>query len=122
MYKLNKRHRGHNMTQISVIHTERDNTSHVVALVEVGERTGNEALEYAYFRTQNLHGSWSKGPTINCQGETYTNGDYSEDVTVMAPLHERQGVTYGLRSTSMGDYLLLGNTKYEVGAFGFVEK
>ena len=107
------------MTQVAVIHAAFGDTPHVVALVEVGERTGTEALEYAYFRTQNLHGSWSKGPTIEWKGETHENGDYSEDVTVMAPLHERDGVEYGLRSTSMGDQMLLGNTKYEVAAFGF---
>jgi len=73
-------------------------------------------------RTQNLHGSWSKGPTIEWDGAVHTNGDYSQDVTVMAELHEgKDGKTYGLRSTSMGDQLLLGNNKYAVAAFGFEE-
>jgi hypothetical protein len=86
----------------------------------VGDRTGVEALEYAYFRTQNLEGSWSKGPVIEWEGESHINGDYSEDVTVMAPLHtDKDGKTWGLRSTSMGDQMLLGNEKYEVAAFGF---
>lgn len=109
------------MTQVAVIHAAFGDTPHTVALVEVGERTGTEALEYAYFRTQNLNGSWSKGPTIEWDGATHDNGDYSPDVTVMAALHERDGVTYGLRSTSMGDQMLLGTTKYEVAAFGFKE-
>ena len=45
--------------------------------------------------------------------------DYSEDVTVMAELPVHDGVTYGLRSTSMGDQMLLGNEKYKVAMCGF---
>ena len=109
------------MTQVAVIHTAFEESPRTVAFIEVGERTGTDALEYAYRRTQNLEGSWSKGATFEWNGATHTNGDYSEDVTVMAELPTRDGKTYGLRSTSMGDHLLLGNTKYEVAAFGFEE-
>ena len=108
--------------QVSVIHaafSDRDNP-HLVAFVEVGERTGTDALEYAYFRTQNLSGSWSKGATFEFDGKVYENGDYSKDVTVMAELHvDDDGKEWGLRSTSVGDQMLLGNTKYEVADFGF---
>jgi len=31
------------------------------------------------------------------------------------------GVEYGLRSTSVGDQMLLGNKKYRVASFGFKE-
>jgi hypothetical protein len=109
------------MTQVAVIHSAFGDIPNTVAIVDCGERTGTAALDYAYFRTQNLEGSWSKGATFEHNGSTYTNGDYSPDVTVMAALHERDGVTYGLRSTSMGDQMLLGTTKYEVAAFGFKE-
>ena len=109
------------MAQAAVIHTAFEDTPRTVAFVEVGDRTGVDALEYAYRRTQNIEGSWSKGPTNEWDGETHDNGDYSEDITVMAPLHVKEGVEYGLRSTSMGDHILFGTVKYVVGAVGFEE-
>ena len=107
------------MNQVAVIHSAFEDTPRTVAMVEVGERTGSDALEYAYFRTQNLHGSWSKGPVIEWDGEEHDNGDYSEDVTVMAALETVDGKTYGLRSTSVGDHILFGTVKYRVASFGF---
>jgi len=109
------------MAQAVVIHTAFEDTPRTVAFVEVGDRTGNDALEYAYFRTQNIEGSWSKGPTIEWDGEEHDNGDYSEDITVMQPLHVREGKEYGLRSTSVGDHILFGTVKYKVDSFGFSE-
>jgi hypothetical protein len=109
------------MAQAAVIHTAFEDTPRTVAFVEVGDRTGNDALEYAYRRTQNIEGSWSKGPTIEWDGETHNNGDYSEDITVMQPLHVSEGKTYGLRSTSVGDHILFGTVKYRVDSFGFSE-
>ena len=109
------------MAQAIVIHTAFEDTPRTVAFVEVGDRTGVDALEYAYRRTQNIEGSWSKGPIIEWEGQTHDNGDYSEDITVMAPLHEKDGKTYGLRSTSMGDHILFGTVKYKVDSFGFSE-
>ena len=112
--------------QIAVIHAAFEETPRTVAFVEVGnvDVIGvNEALEYAYMRTQNLYGSWSRGKTLQCNGETIENRDYNKDVTVVAdlPVHEKTGEVMGLRSTSMGDQMLLGNTKYEVAAMGFKE-
>ena len=107
------------MAQAIVIHGAFEDTPRTVAMVEVGERTGNDALEYAYFRTQNLHGSWSKGPVIEWDGEEHDNGDYSDDVTVMAALETVDGKTYGLRSTSVGDHIVFGTVKYRVASFGF---
>jgi hypothetical protein len=109
------------MAQAAVIHTAFEDTPRTVAFVEVGDRTGTDALEYAYRRTQNIEGSWSKGPTIEWDGETHDNGDYSEDITVMQPLHVSEGKTYGLRSTSVGDHILFGTVKYRVDSFGFSE-
>jgi len=100
------------MNTVTVIHTAFEDSPRVVALVEVGSRTGDEALEYAYHRTQNLGGSWSRN-------DFEPNPDYSEDVTVMAELPVHEGVTYGLRSTSMGDRMLMGNVKYKVAMCGF---
>ena len=110
------------MAQAIVIHTAFEDIPRTVAFVEVGERTGSDALEYAYRRTQNIEGSWSKGPTIEWEGETHDNGDYSEDITVMAPLTiTPEGKEYGLRSTSVGDHIVFGTVKYKVDSFGFSE-
>lgn len=110
------------MAQAIVIHGAFEDIPRTVAFVECGDRTGSDALEYAYFRTQNLHGSWSKGPTIEWEGETHDNGDYSEDITVMAPLTiTPEGKEYGLRSTSVGDHIVFGTVKYKVDDWGFSE-
>ena len=109
------------MNQVAVIHTAFEDVPNTVALVEVGNREGTDALEYAYRVTQNIEGSWSKGETFDFKGETHVNKDYNEDITVMAPLEVIDGVEYGLRSTSMNDQMLLGNKKYKVAAFGFKE-
>ncbi len=98
--------------KVTVIHTAFEKSPRTVALVEVGDRTGDEALEYAYHRTQNIGGSWSRRDVEN-------NPDYSEDVSVIADLPVYEGVTYGLRSTSMGDQMLLGTEKYKVDMVGF---
>jgi hypothetical protein len=111
------------MTSVAVIHAAFEDTPRTVAFVEVGDRTGNEALEYAFRRTNNVMGSWSRGETLEWDGETVVNEDFSNDVTVMAelPVSKRTGEVMGLRSTSMGDFMLLGNTKYEVAMCGFKE-
>jgi len=101
------------MTQVAVIHTAFEDTPRTVALVEVGSRTGTDALEYAYRWTQNIMDSWSlKMPE-----------DGNDDVTVMAelPVSKRTGERMGLRSTSVGDQMLLGTKKYRVAGFGFKE-
>jgi len=109
------------MAQAIVIHTAFEDTPRTVAFVEVGDRTGTDALEYAYRRTQNIEGSWSKGPVIEWEGAEHDNGDYSKDITVMAPLHVSEGVEYGHRSTSVGDHIVFGTVKYVVDSFGFSE-
>ena len=111
------------MTSVAVIHTAFEDTPRTVAFVEVGDRKGTEALEYAYMRTNNINGSWSRGRHVEYEGQWVENPDYSEDVSVMAalPISRRTGETMGLRSTSMGDQMLLGNTKYKVAMCGFEE-
>ena len=95
------------MTQVAVIHTAFEDTPRTVAFVEVGERVGTEALEYAYRWTQNIMDSWSlKMPQ-----------DGNDDVTVMGEIVDGMGI----RSTSMGDQMLVGTTKYKVAAVGFEE-
>ena len=77
-----------------------------------------EAMEYAYRWTNNVMGSWSIKKEVFEDGET--NGDFNPNVTVMAPLHvDDSGKEWGLRSTSVGDQMLVGTKKYEVASFGF---
>ena len=95
------------MTQVAVIHTAFEDSPRTVAFVEVGERIGTEALEYAYRWTQNIFDSWSlKMPE-----------DGNDDVTVMGELVDGMG----LRSTSVGDQILMGTKKYKVAFAGFEE-
>ena len=114
------------MTQIAVIHSAFEDTPRTVAFVEVGnvDVLGEEqALEYAYQKTNNIAGSWSRGATFEYDGQIVENPDYCKDVTVMAdlPVSKRTGEVMGLRSTSMGDQMLLGTKKFKVMPFGFTE-
>lgn len=102
--------------QVAVIHTAFEDSPRTVAFVNVPDGTEtNEALEYAYRWTNNVMGSWSRKEEVFADGET--NGDFNPNVTVMAPLENGMG----LRSTSMGDQMLLGTTKYKVAMCGFEE-
>ena len=107
------------MTQVAVIHTAFEDTPNTVAFVKVPDGTDHEeAMSYAYRWTNNVMGSWSIKEEVFSNGEE--NGDYNENVTVMAPLPvDDRGQQWGLRSTSMGDQMLVGNTKYEVAMCGF---
>ncbi len=106
--------------QIAVIHTAFEDSPRTVALVNVLEAMPPmQALEYAYKRTNNIEGSWSKDETFEFKGEIYVNPDYSSDVKVLAPLPVKDGVEYGLRSTSVGDQMLYGTVKYKVSPVGF---
>ena len=95
------------MNQVAVIHTAFEDSPRTVAFVEVGDRTGNDALEYAYRWTQNIMDSWSlKMPE-----------DGNDDVTVMGEIVNGMGI----RSTSVGDQILMGTKKYRVAFAGFEE-
>jgi hypothetical protein len=109
------------MTQtIEVTHVEKeykdgkffDGEKTRVAFVIVDENKSlNEKLEYAYRWTQNIHDGWSM------------DGEMDGNVNVIrtAPLHEKDGEVFGLRSTSVGDFMTLDNVKYVVSEIGFKE-
>ena len=59
-------------------------------------------------------GSWSRTDILE-------NADANADVTVLAPLVEIDGKTYGHRSTSMRDLMIANGRTYEVSDFGFSE-
>ena len=91
---------------VAVIHTAFEDKPSTVALVHTKEgMTLNQKLEYAYRWTQNIMDSWSlKMPE-----------DGNDAVTVVGDISDG----YGLRSTSVGDQMLVGNKKYVVASFGF---
>lgn len=93
---------------VAVIHTAFEDSPRTVALVQTKEgMTTNEKLEYAYRWTQNIMDSWSlKMPQ-----------DGNDDVTVMGEIVDGMGI----RSTSVGDQMLVGTTKYKVAMCGFEE-
>lgn len=79
----------------------------------------NRALEYAYTSTQNIMGSWSRGPMIQLDSEHVVNADYNEDVKVVVPLPTFNGKTYGLRSSMVGDVFSVNDELYKVDYVGF---
>ena len=91
---------------VAVIHTAFEDKPSTVAFVDVPEfPTLIETLEYAYRWTQNIMDSWSlKMPE-----------DGNDAVTVVGDISDG----YGLRSTSVGDQILVGTEKYVVAPFGF---
>lgn len=75
-----------------------------------------DACEYAFTRTQNIFGSWSKGPTFE-DGEH--NEDFSENVQVVQPLVTFNGKAYGHRSSMIGDLFVVNGNIYVCKSVGF---
>tara|TARA_B100001287_G_scaffold155484_1_gene130787 strand:- start:74 stop:421 length:348 start_codon:yes stop_codon:yes gene_type:complete len=100
---------------VTVIHKAFEDAPIKVAEVETTLTDVNEALEYAYRWTNNVMGSWSRPEKTFSNGEK--NGDYNPAVTTLAPLHDGMG----LRSTSMGDQMVVEGKTYEVAMLGFEE-
>ena len=98
--------------QVKVIHTAFEDTPIHVATVTTPPGDHEMSLEYAYRWTQNIMDSWSK------KGAQ----DGNDWVEVVAPLHLVDGKTWGLRSTSMNDEMIIEGTTYLVGAHGFEQK
>ena len=98
--------------KVSVIHTAFEESPKLVASVDVSDDMSvNEALNYVWRLTQNIEGSWSRPG----------NPDWSDDVTVMVdlPVNVRTGEEIGLRSTSIGDRIVVGNDTFTVDFDGF---
>ena len=95
------------MEQVAVIHTAFEDKPSTVAFVEVPDdaKSTIDKLEFAYRWTQNIMDSWSlKMP-----------GDSNDKVTVVGDISSGMG----LRSTSVGDQVLVGTEKYVVAPCGF---
>ena len=102
---------------ITVIHAsflEDGETPKAVARVTTSGMDLFEATEYAYRYTNNVDGSWSMK----------IGADANDDVEVLAPLIQHNGKAYGLRSTSVGDVMIVDDGEgftdwFEVAGFGF---
>lgn len=91
---------------VAVIHTAFEDKPSTVALVHTKKgMTLSQKLEYAYRWTQNIMDSWSLKLPM----------DANDDVTVMGEIVDGMG----LRSTSVGDQILVGTEKYVVAPMGF---
>ena len=95
------------MEKVAVIHTAFEDKPTTVAFVEIPNDAESviDKLNFAYRWTQNIMDSWSlKMP-----------GDSNDKVTVVGDISSGMG----LRSTSVGDQMLIGNKKYVVARMGF---
>ena len=110
---------------VKVVHFDTETSAFVtVAVVNVPEHQlgfnknpEKDACEYAFARTQNIFGSWSRGPTYE-DGEH--NEDYSENVQVIEPLPRVGfGRAWGLRSSMIGDLFVVNGNIYICKTFGF---
>ena len=108
---------------VKVVHFDNETGKfEAVALVNVPKHQlgfngpDQDACEYAFARTQNIFGSWSKGPTFE-DGEH--NEDFSENVEVIAPLPVHLGRTLGHRSSMIGDLFVVNGNIYMCDTFGF---
>lgn len=78
-----------------------------------------DALERAYEATQNINGSWSKGPMLGTQPNPDYNRVSGVKVDVIEPLPVIKGVQYGHRSSMVGDKFVIGDFTYQVDFIGF---
>lgn len=106
--------------QIVVLHKDHEhNTLEAVAAITYDGVHVNSGLEYAYRWTNNIDGSWSQGEDISIDGHLYENPDFNGNVKVLAPLPTYLGRTYGIRSTMVGDMMIVDGVEYKVASFGF---
>jgi hypothetical protein len=106
--------------QIMVIHSDRETgNQEVVAAVVFDGNNPINAMDYAFRWTNNIDGSWSQGEDIAVDGHLYENPDFNPNVKVLAPLPTYLGRTYGHRSTSVGDVMIVDGEAYRVASFGF---
>ena len=96
--------------EVCVVHAAFEDVPKIVALVDIpddilADTTDSEALEYAYRWTQNVEGSWSRSQHIMVSGIEHNNPDFNWRVKCLAELPVHRGEVYGLRSTSVGDYM-----------------
>jgi len=107
-----------NIKEVQVIHSAFENAPKLVARVLIPDNIKDvyEALEYAFYWTNNIDNNWSDT----------TDEKHNENVIVMQPLEEDldTGKPIGLRSTSVDDEMVVVyvyEKKYKVAGVGFEE-
>lgn len=113
--------------QVQVLYADRDGSYDHVANINFQHLSPNdpvdikEGLELSFQYTQNIMGSWSRGPRIEIEGKFQQNPDWYSNVEVVKPLEIYNGQEYGHRSSMVGDRMLVDGKIYEVATFGFNE-
>lgn len=106
--------------QYQVFHKAFEQEAMHVANVELNDNIPvEEGLEKVFRMTNNVDGSWSKGPTYTFAGETYDNPDYFKNVEVVKPLEVKDNKEWGHRSTSCGDYVVVNGEKWLCAMVGW---
>ena len=87
------------------------NTYVPTAMVDAPDSSVEDALEYAFRRTQNIYGSWSMKLGL----------DGNDIVTVLSPFRQDdKGKQWGHRSSMMQDrFQIVGGALYECAIMGF---
>ena len=87
-----------NAVKVAVIHAAFDESPHTVALIDMAEGTSDsEACEKAFMLTNSINDAWWN----------------NKEVTPMFP-------DKACRSTSVGDMVLVGKTKYKCEPMGWI--
>ena len=85
------------MEEVAVIHAKFEDKPHTVAMVEVDKKLSDvEKCEIAFMKTNTIDGAWWE----------------NTEVTPMFP-------NATCRSTTSGDFVLIGNTKYKCATVGW---
>ena len=111
-----------NIKEVLVIHSAFESIPRLVAKVLIPDncqklgniKNVNEALEYAFYWTNNIDNNWSDT----------TDEKHNKNVIVMQPTEFLNGKTFGLRSTSVDDEMVViyeEKEKYKVAGVGFEE-
>lgn len=90
-----------------------------VATVELPNQGDFQALETAWTFTNNIDGSWSRGPQCDWGNGLERNSDYHPEVTVHAPLPTHLGRVHGIRSSMVNDIFVIDDRRYRVASMGF---
>ena len=113
-----------NTTSVQVIHSAYEDQPVLVATINCqSPKTIFHALEQAFYLTQNIDESWSM-TDLSFRQKLYPFDSelQNAELIVEAPLHvQASGKVLGLRSTSVGDQMMIDGKSYTVAGVGFVE-
>jgi len=104
--KVNNK-KGEKMMQVFQANEFGDNTMGYTKVADVNVDTIVEAFRL----TNNINGSWSRGPEFEYEGNKIVNDDYDPRVKITTdlPINKKTNEVMGLRSTSSGDVIYDGN-------------